>query len=407
MLTVDDLNKRNQLRQRTSAGGAGSSSRFHVQTLHCRPFVLLFVAAMKFSNRLPAAALTKRITKVNQPPAPHHEMDREHLLRVPKCQEDQRLFNSLSRQIRDTWSSITHSFTYEKDLICSRPVSYLSSTAGAKPSLVDGVLDFPELLEALPADVRQRPVLKFPFLNPWRMGQDITELGISEDEAQTNRAVVLDVSFPVRNFPSVTRVLQSTMSEASIGSLDKWKKKMIGELGEVGFVQHQRKLFHRGSLLHRTIANRLSDPDNCRDVPDEIASLWQSLAPVFPSISSVRLMEQHVAHPFLCYKGVADCVACYKNELVVIDWKTSARSKPTLSDLYDEPLQAAAYAGAVNYDKDLKLQVDKFVVVIAYESGDPADVHAFNHSVCKEYWNLWLARLREYWESLEQSQKLS
>ena len=360
---------------------------------------------MKFSNRLPAAALTKRITKVNQIQPPLHDVNPDQLLQVTKVQDEQRLFNSLSRQIRDTWSSITHSFTYEKDLICSRQVSSLSAATGSKKAALDGVLDFPELLEALPADVRKRPVLKFPFLNPWRMDRDFGELEISEEEAQKSRALVLDVSFPVRNFPSVTRVLQSTMSEASIGSLDKWKQKMIEDMGEVGFVQHQRKLFYRGSLLHRTIAHKLANPDDSRDVPDEIASLWSSLAPVFPSISSVRLMEKHVAHPFLCYKGVADCIACYKNELVIIDWKTSARSKPTLSHLYDEPLQAAAYAGAVNYDKDLKLQVDKFVVVIAYESGDPADVHAFNHSVCKEYWNLWLARLRGYWESLEQSQK--
>jgi genome maintenance exonuclease 1 len=358
---------------------------------------------MKFSNRLPAAALTKRISKVNHSPPPIQSNDQNHLLRVVTGSDDQRLFNSLSRKIREAWSTITHSFTYEKDLICSRESSSLSS-ATTKP-VVDGVLDFPELLEALPADVRQRPVLKFPFLNPWRMGRPFTELDISEEEAQKNRALVLDVSFPVRNFPSVTRVLQSTMSEASISSLDKWKQKMVTELGEVGFVQHQRKLFHRGSLLHRTIAHKLSHPDDSRDVPDEIAMLWKSLSPVFPAISDVRVLEKNVAHPFLCYKGIADCIACYKNELVVIDWKTSARSKSTLSDLYDEPLQAAAYAGAVNYDKDLGFQVEKFVVVIAYESGDPADVHAFNHTVCKDYWNLWLARLRGYWETLEQSQQ--
>lgn len=366
-----------------------------------RPLVL--VIAMKFSTRLPATALTQRINKAKISLQPLNDAGREQLLHPQKGLEDQRLFNSLSRKIRDTWSVITHSFTYEKDLICSREASTLSTATGTKVPAVDGVLDFPELLEALPADVRQRPVLKFPFLNPWRMSRQFVELGITEDEAQRNRAVVLDASFPVRNFPSVTRVLQSTMSEASVSTLDKWKERMVSDLGEVGFVQHQRKLFHRGSLLHRTIAHKLSHPDDIREVPEEVAKLWASLAPVFPSISSVKLMEKHVSHPFLCYKGVADCVAFYKNELVVIDWKTSARAKKTLSDLYDEPLQAAAYAGAVNYDKDLSLQVDKFVVVIAYESGDPADVHAFSHAVCKEYWNLWLARLKNYWHSLENS----
>jgi genome maintenance exonuclease 1 len=72
-----------------------------------------------------------------------------------------------------------------------------------------------------------------------------------------------------------------------------------------------------------------------------------------------------------------------------------------MNELYDEPLQAAAYAGALNYDKNLDLQVDKFAVVIAYESGEPAHVHAFNHTICKEYWGLWLKRLKQYWKQLD------
>lgn len=355
---------------------------------------------VKFSNRLPAAALSKRLgAKLNKQPLTPIEaafLD----VRNGQGAEEQRLYNSMSRKVRQNWSLITHSVSYEKDLICSRSSSSLSSNATSKASVSDGILDFPELLQVLPSDVRQKPVLKFPLLNPWRMGHQISDLSISEEEAQKNRALVLDNSFPVSNFPSVTRVLQSTMSEASISSLDKWKQKMVAELGEVGFIQHQRKLFHRGSLLHRLIARKLSHPDESREVPEEVAGLWESLAPVFPDISSVRLMEKNVTHPFLCYKGIADCVALYKKELVVIDWKTSARAKPTLSDLYDEPLQAAAYAGAVNYDKNLNFQVEKFVVVIAYESGDAAHVHAFSHSVCKEYWNLWLTRLKSYWDSL-------
>lgn len=36
------------------------------------------------------------------------------------------------------------------------------------------------------------------------------------------------------------------------------------------------------------------------------------------------------------------------------------------------------------------------MIVIAYKNGDPADVLMMSTEKCKEYWELWLARLEEY-----------
>ena len=41
----------------------------------------------------------------------------------------------------------------------------------------------------------------------------------------------------------------------------------------------------------------------------------------------------------------------------MIDWKTSLKPKPSLADCYDFPLQAAAYAGAVNQDPHYPIKV--------------------------------------------------
>lgn len=42
------------------------------------------------------------------------------------------------------------------------------------------------------------------------------------------------------NLPSVTRILNATMSEQSKAALEKWKNSMIEKLGEDGFNQYTR-----------------------------------------------------------------------------------------------------------------------------------------------------------------------
>ena len=36
------------------------------------------------------------------------------------------------------------------------------------------------------------------------------------------------------------------------------------------------------------------------------------------------------------------------------------------------------------------------MIVIAYENGDPADVHCLSQEMCESYWLEWLARLQQY-----------
>lgn len=46
-----------------------------------------------------------------------------------------------------------------------------------------------------------------------------------------------------------------------------------------------------------------------------------------------------------------------RDKLCVIDWKTSSTPRPSVSDLFDFPLQVAAYAGAINQDPYFRFKV--------------------------------------------------
>ena len=49
-------------------------------------------------------------------------------------------------------------------------------------------------------------------------------------------------------------------------------------------------------------------------------------------------------------------ISC-RDLICLIDWKTSKKSRPLLKNTYDDPLQIAAYLGAVNADPNTRNQV--------------------------------------------------
>jgi len=242
--------------------------------------------------------------------------------------------------------------------------------------------------------------IDFPLINPWRLDSLTERMSEPEQSLQDQREAVLnEAQLKKSQFPSVTKILQQSMSDQAKQNLERWKSNLIADIGEVAFVEYQRNLFARGSALHRSIAKKLQQqPITPKDIPRLIEGLWTSLEHVFPHVDQVRLIEQHLSHPFLMYKGVADCVGLYDDELLLIDWKTSSKAKPSLFNLYDEPIQAVAYLGALNYDRQFGYQVDKMALVIAYEDGQPATVHRMSTVHCRDYWKQWLARLKLYHE---------
>ncbi|XP_040906418.1 mitochondrial genome maintenance exonuclease 1 isoform X2 [Toxotes jaculatrix] len=204
--------------------------------------------------------------------------------------------------------------------------------------------------------------------------------------------------------PSVTRILQQTLSPEQIFYLERWKRRMIAELGEDGFKEYSQNIFRQGKSFHSVLEDILTSgeknkqPAETQEHPPEVQGYMESVSHILEDVSAVRAIESTVQHDTLNYMGIVDCVARYRGVLCVIDWKTSEKPKPFLSNTYDNPIQVAAYAGALNSDGNYKYQVENGLIVVAYKDGSPAHAHQLSSELMQEYWKTWLLRLEAFTE---------
>lgn len=163
-----------------------------------------------------------------------------------------------------------------------------------------------------------------------------TEEKIAEKKAQ-NQTSMLESSHEMK----------SDESDSSNDKLD----------GETSKVQMQSVEHNLGDI--GKVKSDESDSSSNDELDGETSKVQMlSVEHVLRDIGKVIAMETAVAHFELGYMGTFDCLAEYQGQLCLIDWKTSTRLKPSLADCYDYPLQAVAYAGAINQDPNIDLKVN-------------------------------------------------
>lgn len=90
-------------------------------------------------------------------------------------------------------------------------------------------------------DVIIRNIPNFPFLNESKYIEQMTPAGsilnmpLSTEQCDTKKDCLA--------YPSVSKILNATMSDSSRAALKRWRQKMISELGEEGFLNHYRGMF--------------------------------------------------------------------------------------------------------------------------------------------------------------------
>ncbi|CAK9816687.1 Mitochondrial genome maintenance exonuclease 1 [Anthophora plagiata] len=115
---------------------------------------------------------------------------------------------------------------------------------------------------------------------------------------------------------------------------------------------------------------------------------------------TIHAIETCVIHPTLRYMGRVDCIASYRNQLYIIEWKKSTKLKTSFEQTFDVPIQLAAYIGAINASNNYPFRIDRGLVVVAYESGEPATVHELKDSSLQKSWEEWLRRLEQLYQNL-------
>lgn len=224
----------------------------------------------------------------------------------------------------------------------------------------------------------------------------------SSAETQQLKIFKMDVEkMALRVLPSVKTVLNKTMPELNKFFLNRWRERMINELGEEGFQRHKNETMRQGTNLHANIMEFLSGKrEKELQIMPENEGHWTSLHTALQSVADIRALEMDVLHPALLYRGVFDCVGRYKDLLCVIDWKVSKKPRPLLKNTYDDPIQVAAYVGALNSTGHYRQQhgeINHGLIVVAYPDGSPAHAHMMSRAQVEHYWLEWTARLHSFY----------
>ncbi len=188
--------------------------------------------------------------------------------------------------------------------------------------------------------------------------------------------------------PGITSILKATKSSQEKAQLSNWRQRV----GESEANRISRTSRDRGTLLHQlTKSYFLDESFTC---PDSIKPYWDNLLPILQDIHDVRLIEGYLFHYYEGYAGRVDCVASYHGIPCVIEFKLADRIKR----LYDEPLQLAAYCGALNRQYGVKYGVSLNHALLIVTTPDEVSLTWFDPDEVMDYWHQWQQRVAQFWE---------
>ena len=165
-------------------------------------------------------------------------------------------------------------------------------------------------------------------------------------------------------YPSITTVL----SILSKDSIIRWRKR-VGE-EEANKISHQAST--RGTSVHKLAEDYLdnvSDWDS-KAMPNNLYTFSHLKEIIDKRVNNIWFQECFLHSDELRTAGQVDCIAEYKGELSVIDFKTSRRLKKE-EDITGYFMQVSFYAKAFN--EITGQNINKGVVLVGVDDNDPQE----------------------------------
>ena len=165
-------------------------------------------------------------------------------------------------------------------------------------------------------------------------------------------------------YPSITTVLSSYNKKAIM----EWRQRVGEEVAN----EISRKASGRGTKLHNTVEkyllNEMSDMKIQTMMPDIKEMFFDMRKIIDENIGNIYGIETPLYSRKLKLAGRCDCIAEWKGELAIVDWKTASRTKDK-DHIQNYFMQASAYA--VMFEELTGKAIDTLVVAIAVQSELP------------------------------------
>jgi genome maintenance exonuclease 1 len=189
-------------------------------------------------------------------------------------------------------------------------------------------------------------------------------------------------------FPSITTILQKTMSAEKQQSLQNWKEQ---EAAAEYITQEAATI---GTQTHKLIENHLNGITQTDEVRLLSVAHFNNLIPFLQKINDIHGIELRMYSNEMKLAGMSDCIAKYDGELSIIDYKTK-RSNQQEEWMTDHFIQGTAYSEMF---KELSgIEVKQVVILVSSEKNTRME---FVKNT-EEYKDLLTQRLNQFYEIIE------
>ena len=189
-------------------------------------------------------------------------------------------------------------------------------------------------------------------------------------------------------FPSITTILQKTMSAEKQQNIENWKDQEAA----ARYITEESALV--GTQTHKLIEDYLNEIEQTQEVRLLSVAHFNNLIPFLQKINDIHGTELRLYSNAMKLAGMSDCIAKYDGELSIIDYKTK-RSNQQEEWMTDHFIQGTAYSEMF---KELSgIEIKQVVILVSSEKNTRMEFV----KKTKDYKDLLTQRLNQFYDIIE------